>query len=49
MINEHDRQSHESRLQTLVKATERFERLLKNVNTLEEMFGARRSENSGRG
>lgn len=43
VINEHDRQLRESRLQILVKATERFERLLEKVQTLEEVFDARRT------
>lgn len=47
VVNEHDRQLRETHLQTLVRATERFERLLKSVDTLKEMFGARREE-SGR-
>lgn len=46
VINEHDRQLHQTRLQTLVRATERFERLLKRVDTLADVFDARRQENS---
>jgi len=45
VINDYDRQLHQTRLQNLVKATERFERLLESVDSLEKIFDARRSEN----
>lgn len=48
VVNEHDLQLRQSRLQTLVKATERFERLLRSADTLAEVFDARRKENSRR-
>lgn len=46
VINGHDRQFRQCRFQTIVVATERFERLALLAQSTEQIFEARRSENA---